>query len=123
MGFRLIIFLASSFAALSVVFGAFAAHALKGKVAPYYLEILKQLLVIKCITCSSFVCRSFFDTYTTAFLLQVSAILFCVGIVLFSGSLYALVFTKIKVLGAITPIGGMSFILAWALLAYSAFKI
>ena len=66
---------------------------------------------------------AFFDTYTTAFLLQVSAILFCVGIVLFSGSLYALVFTKIKVLGAITPIGGMSFILAWALLAYSAFKI
>ena len=123
MGFRLIIFLASSFAALSVVFGAFAAHALKGKVAPYYLEIFETAARYQMYHALALFVVAFLIRIQPLFLLQVSAILFCVGIVLFSGSLYALVFTKIKVLGAITPIGGMSFILAWALLAYSAFKI
>jgi len=40
-----------------------------------------------------------------------------VGIVLFSGSLYALSLTDIRILGAITPFGGLAFILGWLLLA------
>jgi uncharacterized membrane protein YgdD (TMEM256/DUF423 family) len=40
----------------------------------------------------------------------------------FSGSLYALAITEIKILGAITPIGGLMFLIAWACLAYSAWK-
>ncbi len=47
------------------------------------------------------------------------AYLFGVGIVLFSGSLYALVLTQQKKLGAITPIGGICFILGWTLMAFS----
>jgi uncharacterized membrane protein YgdD (TMEM256/DUF423 family) len=41
------------------------------------------------------------------------------GILVFSGSLYAMTFTGIKMLGAITPIGGVAFIVAWILLALS----
>jgi uncharacterized membrane protein YgdD (TMEM256/DUF423 family) len=48
--------------------------------------------------------------------------LFAVGILLFSGSLYALAITDIKILGAITPLGGMSFILGWACFAAAAWK-
>jgi uncharacterized membrane protein YgdD (TMEM256/DUF423 family) len=44
------------------------------------------------------------------------------GIVIFSGSLYALSLTGIKLLGAITPIGGASFLIAWLLLAYTSIK-
>ena len=43
--------------------------------------------------------------------------LLLIGIVIFSGSLYALAMTGVRTLGAITPIGGVSFILAWLLLA------
>lgn len=45
------------------------------------------------------------------------ALLFTVGILLFSGSLYALSITKLKLLGAITPFGGIAFIVGWFLLA------
>ena len=44
------------------------------------------------------------------------------GIVLFSGSLYVLAVTGIKILGAITPIGGVGFIAGWLALAYGAMK-
>jgi uncharacterized membrane protein YgdD (TMEM256/DUF423 family) len=48
--------------------------------------------------------------------------LLLVGIVVFSGSLYALAITGVRVLGAITPIGGIAFIAGWALLAYEALQ-
>jgi len=46
-----------------------------------------------------------------------------VGIVVFSGSLYALALTGVRGLGAITPIGGLAFLVGWALLAWSTFSI
>src|SRR5579884_354691 len=52
---------------------------------------------------------------------QVSWLLL-IGIVLFSGSLYALAISGVRVLGAITPLGGISFIAAWLLLAYHALR-
>ena len=45
-----------------------------------------------------------------------------IGVIIFSGSLYVLSFTKIGVLGAITPIGGVSFIVAWILMIVAAVK-
>ena len=48
--------------------------------------------------------------------------LFVVGIAVFSGSLYVLAITGVTWLGAITPIGGVGFIVGWMLLAYSAMK-
>ena len=44
------------------------------------------------------------------------------GIVVFSGSLYALALTDVKILGAITPIGGIAFLAGWAYLAYGALR-
>ncbi len=52
-------------------------------------------------------------------LLRWCAALFAAGIVLFSGSLYALVLTDVLILGAITPIGGVFWIAAWGLLGWS----
>lgn len=46
-----------------------------------------------------------------------------IGILIFCGSLYAIAFTGIKILGAITPIGGVAFIFAWVLLALAIKKI
>ncbi len=47
---------------------------------------------------------------------------FIIGILIFSGSLYALSLTDIKVLGAITPLGGVAFIIGWVALAIAAFS-
>jgi len=47
---------------------------------------------------------------------------FVAGIVLFSGSLYLLVLTGPRWLGAITPIGGVAFLVGWALLAWTALR-
>jgi len=49
--------------------------------------------------------------------------LFLAGIVIFSGSLYLIVFTQLRWMGAITPIGGGALILGWGLLAYSIYKL
>jgi len=46
--------------------------------------------------------------------------MFFVGILLFSGSLYVLAYTSTKWLGAITPLGGLSFMIGWVLIAMSA---
>ena len=46
--------------------------------------------------------------------------MFFVGILLFSGSLYVLAYTGITKLGAITPFGGLSFMIGWVLIAMSA---
>jgi uncharacterized membrane protein YgdD (TMEM256/DUF423 family) len=47
---------------------------------------------------------------------------FLVGIVLFSGSLYTMVLTGVRGLGAITPLGGIAFLMGWAALAWAAFR-
>jgi uncharacterized membrane protein YgdD (TMEM256/DUF423 family) len=54
--------------------------------------------------------------------LRIAAVLFFVGVLVFSGSLYALAITEIKILGAITPIGGLMFLIAWACVAIAAWK-
>ena len=54
---------------------------------------------------------------------SVSLIAFLVGILIFSGALYALVFTGVTVLGAIVPIGGAAFLVGWLALAVAGFQI
>jgi uncharacterized membrane protein YgdD (TMEM256/DUF423 family) len=48
--------------------------------------------------------------------------LFLVGIVLFCGSLYLLAITSVTLLGAITPFGGIAFIIAWLILLYALYR-
>jgi uncharacterized membrane protein YgdD (TMEM256/DUF423 family) len=56
----------------------------------------------------------------SGWLIVLAGWLFTAGIVLFSGSLYLLAFTGVAILGAITPIGGVAFLLGWACLALAA---
>ncbi len=51
-----------------------------------------------------------------------AGMLFLVGIVLFSGSLYLLVFTRVSWLGSVTPFGGLAFLAGWLCLAYTAWR-
>lgn len=108
--------LGSLFALLSVVFGAFGAHALKASLSEYFLGIFE--------TACRYQMYHAFALFIVAFcleknpnnLLQYVAVFFVLGILLFSGSLYLLVLTKVKAWGAVTPLGGLSFILGWVFL-------
>jgi len=116
--------IAAIFGGLSVAAGAFASHALKEKLSERAGEIfetaaryqmyhaLALLLVALLISREEFVRPS----------LIASGWAFIIGIVIFSGSLYTLSLTDIKVLGAITPLGGAAFIAGWGALAIAAFS-
>lgn len=123
MTYRLCFFLASCLAGLSVLFGAFMAHALKDKISDYYLGIFDTATRYQMYHAFALFIMAFLLRNQSNFMLQLTSFLFFIGTLIFCGSLYLLVFTKIKALGAITPIGGICLILAWFLLAYSALKV
>jgi uncharacterized membrane protein YgdD (TMEM256/DUF423 family) len=104
---------------LAVMLGAFGAHALKGRLDAYSLGIYDRavfyhfvhalgVLVVPLMVRAGWIAQSL-GSWVCLLLLA--------GILLFSGSLYALAMTGIRAFGAVTPLGGVSFILAWLLLA------
>ncbi len=110
--------------ALGVAIGAFGAHGLQGELDAYSLDIYQRavlyhfihalgLLLVGALTAAGAVSRP------TA---QWAAMLLLAGIVLFSGSLYTLALTGNRMLGAVTPFGGVAFIAGWVVLAYAAWK-
>jgi uncharacterized membrane protein YgdD (TMEM256/DUF423 family) len=104
---------------LAVALGAFGAHALKGRLPPDLMTVYQTAVQ--------------YQFYHTLALLGVAVLLlqfprhsllvagggfFALGLVLFSGSLYALSFSGMRWLGAITPLGGLAFMLGWLALAW-----
>jgi uncharacterized membrane protein YgdD (TMEM256/DUF423 family) len=108
---------ASVLGGLSVVLGAFGAHALRGAGTPDTLNAFEtgvryQFYHVIALLVVALVGGSIWESKWCAR----AAYAWCAGIVLFSGSLYALTLTGITALGAITPLGGVSFVIGWALL-------
>jgi len=119
---KTILMTASILLALAVAIGAFGAHGLKQHISGEMLQTYKTgveyhfyhalgLLLIGVLTISF-----------PSELLKWSAIFLVAGIVLFSGSLYALAISGIKWIGAITPVGGLCFIAGWVLLFFAVWK-
>lgn len=106
---------------LAVALGAFGAHGLKARLGPDLLEIFEtgvryhfyHALALLALACAP---ASLWQSRLTGY----GAWALTVGIVIFSGSLYLLAVTNTRWLGAITPIGGVSFLIGWTLLAVSA---
>lgn len=110
------------FMALGVMLGAFGAHALKSSLSPEMLTIYKTGVEYQFYHALGLLLVGLIGTRNHSKWLNYSGVLFGVGIVLFSGSLYALSISGIKVLGAITPIGGLAFIGGWISLAIAVSK-
>lgn len=109
-------------AALSVALGAFGAHGLEGKISAKMLEVWKTGVTYQMFHAGGlFVVALLMDKIQSSL---VSAAGWCMvaGIVLFSGSLYALSTTGIKFFGPITPLGGVAFIVGWILLGTAIVK-
>ncbi len=110
-------------AALSVAFGAFGAHLLEKILDPKYLDIWGKGVTYQMLhSVGILLVGLLLGKLPGNSLLTWSGWLMVIGIILFSGSLYILSITKISMLGAITPLGGVSFIIAWVLMIIAAVK-
>ncbi len=120
---KLFIFLGALNGALAVALGAFGAHGLRGKLsaellavyhtgAQYHTTHALGLILVGIVA----------HWLPESALLRWTGWSFLLGIVLFSGSLYGLSVTGLRGLGAITPFGGLAFIIGWVLFALAALK-
>jgi uncharacterized membrane protein YgdD (TMEM256/DUF423 family) len=115
---------AGGFAAfLAVALGAFGAHALKGRLSAEMLAVWHTGVEYHVYHALGLLAVGLVATQVPeSALLKWSGGLMLAGIVLFSGSLYALAFSGLSWLGAITPVGGVAFLLAWALFVAAVVK-
>ena len=119
---------ASIFGLISVVLGAFAAHSLKQHISDYALGIFEtgvryQFYHVFALLASGILYKDFQNKF-----IKLSGGLFITGMILFSGSLYILTYIKAAMVpgynwvGAITPFGGLCFIVGWFFLFAGVFK-
>ena len=105
---------------LGVLLGAFGAHALKNSLSVEMLAIYQTGVQYHLIHALGIVLIAILAaTQPTWKRLVLAGWLMVAGVLLFSGSLYLLAATGVRMLGAITPLGGLCFIAAWALLAFA----
>ena len=120
---RIFLAIAAIFGGLSVGAGAFATHALRERLSERSLEIFETAAryqmyhALALVLVALLISRAEFPQP----LFVVAGWSFIIGVLIFSGSLYTLSLTNIKVLGAITPLGGAAFIAGWGALAIAAF--
>ena len=105
----------SFFSLLTIILGAFGAHALKYQFNEYSQSIYDKAVLYQMFHSLGILLISIIDNATETIDLSLSIWILCFGIVLFSGSLYVLAITQVKWLGAITPIGGVLFIIGWSI--------
>ena len=99
-----------------VVAGAFGVHALKNVLSDPMKAVYETAVRYQLIHGLGLFVVAWLSTLEKKRAVQTAGILFCVGIFLFSGSLYALALTGIRLLGVITPFGGLAFLAGWACL-------
>lgn len=104
---------------MAVMIGAFGAHALRDRLDAYSIGVYEKAVFYHFIHALGMLAVSLMPR---AGALNWVCALLLAGILLFSGSLYALAVTGVRALGAVTPLGGICFIAAWLLLAYVAVK-
>jgi len=105
---------------LGVALGAFGAHGLRGRLSPEMLAVFETGVRYHMYHALALVLVSLVMNRMSGWLLQTAGWSFVAGIVLFSGSLYALAIGGVTALGAVTPIGGLAFLIGWACLAFAA---
>src|SRR6187549_413195 len=106
---------------LGVAFGAFGAHALKARLSSEMLVVFETGVRYQMYHAFAvLIVAAAIGRLGDARLLTAAGWFFVLGVVLFSGSLYALALTGTGILGAITPIGGLLFLIGWACLAVFA---
>jgi uncharacterized membrane protein YgdD (TMEM256/DUF423 family) len=103
---------------VGVALGAFGAHALRNRLSPALLQAWNTAVLYHLLHAVALFALGLYAKSSGADL-RVGGWLLCAGILVFSGSLYALALTGVRPLGAITPLGGLLFLAGWAWLAFA----
>lgn len=116
--------LGSLIGGIGVAIGAFGAHGLKNRIPPEILDSWEVAVRYQMYHALALIAVAWAITQWPAEvkLLSVGGWAFMGGILLFSGSLYILVLSGIKWLGAITPVGGVAFVVGWACLVIASLR-
>lgn len=120
---RSFLMLAAFFGFTGVALGAFAAHALKNRLSAEYLAIFHTGVTYQLVHALALFGVALLAAHIPGRLVSWAGISFTVGILLFSGSLYALTLTGISKLGIITPFGGLALLLGWFFLGLTAWRL
>lgn len=107
------------FAFLAVALGAFGAHGLEGRVAPDDLTTFETGARYQMYHALALLLLAVRSPGLPSRWVRIATWAFTLGILLFSGSLYILVFSGVRILGAVTPFGGVSFLLGWMSLIWA----
>lgn len=106
-----------------VALGAFGSHALRSRLDEYSFDVYRTAVFYHLIhALAIFIVAHLASLFNDA-KIQWAGILFVAGIILFSGSLYLLAVTGQKLWGILTPFGGIAFLVAWLLVAFSGFYL
>lgn len=108
--------------ALAVLLGAFGAHALKKILSADMLAIYHTAVQYQFYHALGLLAVGIIGLHYPSKWVRLSGVFLTAGIIIFSGSLYVLSLSEIKTFGAITPIGGLAFVIGWILLAVGVWK-
>lgn len=117
------LFLGSLSAFFGVALGAFGAHGLRDRISPEMLTVWQtavhyHLVHALALVLVAILCRLMPEPSTV----RIAGWLLMTGTLLFSGSLYVMVLSGVRALGAITPFGGIAFLIGWLFLAVAAIR-
>lgn len=116
------IIIASLFAALAILFGAFGSHALKERLSAQSLEVYDIATRYLMFHALGIFLIALLGFQLPKESLEMPVIMMIVGTSIFSGTLYLIAMLDFKKLGMVTPIGGLLLIVSWLLLAYNTYK-
>jgi uncharacterized membrane protein YgdD (TMEM256/DUF423 family) len=119
---RVFLALGALSALVAVAAGAFGAHALRNRLAPDTLSVFESSARYQMYHALALLAVAWVVSRWPSGAAVTAGWLFVAGTVIFSGSLYLLSLTGQRWLGAVTPLGGLAFILGWAALAWAALR-
>lgn len=117
-----LLFSAAVLGFFAVAVGAFAAHALKQRISHEMLAIFEVGVRYHMYHALAIGLAVWVSTLTGGVLALYAGWMFVAGVAIFSGSLYTLALTEVKTWGAVTPIGGLIFLMGWIFLAIAVLK-
>lgn len=122
MSSRRVLAVAGVLLALATVLGAFGAHALKAQLAPDRLQVYETAVRYHFFHALGLLGIGLTLRFVDTGLVRWAALLVLVGVVLFSGSLYALTFGAPRIFGPVTPLGGLALIAGWTFYAVGLWR-
>ncbi|MDQ0158057.1 DUF423 domain-containing protein [Alkalibacillus salilacus] len=108
---------------ITVALGAFGAHGLESRLSAKMMDTWEKAVQYQMFHTTAIFVAAILALRADVAMFQTAGWFFIVGILIFSGSLYIYSLSGLKVFGMITPIGGLAFLVGWAIVAYAVTKI